>query len=48
MSLFDKWSWIKRNWTYILEEASKLDLVFVGGTALNQRRPSCIPDNRTS
>ena len=35
MSLFDKWNWIKRNWTYILEEASKLDLVFVGGTALN-------------
>jgi len=35
MSLFDKWNWIKRNWTYILEEASKQDLVFVGGTALN-------------
>lgn len=35
MSIFDKWTWIKRNWTYILEEASKLDLVFVGGTALN-------------
>jgi len=35
MSLFDKWTWIKRNWTYVLEEASRLDLVFVGGTALN-------------
>jgi len=35
MSIFDKWNWIKRNWTYILEEASTLDLVFVGGTALN-------------
>jgi hypothetical protein len=35
MSVFEKWIWIKRNWTYILEEASKLDLVFVGGTALN-------------
>jgi len=35
MSVFEKWTWIKRNWTYILEEASKLDLVFVGGTALN-------------
>jgi hypothetical protein len=35
MSVFEKWTWIKRNWTYILEEASKLKLVFVGGTALN-------------
>ncbi|MEF8880036.1 MAG: nucleotidyl transferase AbiEii/AbiGii toxin family protein [Candidatus Thermoplasmatota archaeon] len=35
MSVFDKWKWIKRNWTYILEEAFQLDLVFVGGTALN-------------
>jgi len=35
MPVFEKWAWIKRNWTYILEEASKLDLVFVGGTALN-------------
>ncbi len=35
MSVFDKWAWIKRNWTYIINEASKLDLVFVGGTALN-------------
>ena len=35
MSIFEKWIWIKRNWPYILEEASKLDLVFVGGTALN-------------
>lgn len=35
VSLFDKWTWIKRNWMYILEDASKLDLVFVGGTALN-------------
>jgi len=35
MSVFEKWTWIKRNWTYILEEATKLDLVFVGGTALN-------------
>lgn len=35
MSVFDKWNWIKRNWLYILEEASQLDLVFVGGTALN-------------
>jgi len=35
MSVFDKWAWIKRNWTYIIEEASNLDLVFVGGTALN-------------
>ena len=35
MSVFDKWTWIKRNWIYIVEEASKLDLVFVGGTALN-------------
>lgn len=35
MSVFEKWIWIKRNWTYILEEASTLDLVFVGGTALN-------------
>jgi hypothetical protein len=35
MSVFEKWTWIKRNWTYILEEASKLELVFVGGTALN-------------
>ncbi|MEM0467427.1 MAG: nucleotidyl transferase AbiEii/AbiGii toxin family protein [Candidatus Thermoplasmatota archaeon] len=35
MSIFEKWEWIKRNWTYILEEASTLNLVFVGGTALN-------------
>ncbi|MBE3121615.1 MAG: nucleotidyl transferase AbiEii/AbiGii toxin family protein [Thermoplasmata archaeon] len=35
MSVFEKWIWIKRNWTYILEEANKLNLVFVGGTALN-------------
>jgi predicted nucleotidyltransferase component of viral defense system len=35
MALFQKWTWIKRNWMYILEEASKLNLVFVGGTALN-------------
>ena len=35
MSIFDKWAWIKRNWTYILEESNELDLVFVGGTALN-------------
>jgi hypothetical protein len=35
MSLFDKWAWIKRNWTYILEDASELGLVFVGGTPLN-------------
>ncbi|MBS3777948.1 MAG: nucleotidyl transferase AbiEii/AbiGii toxin family protein [Candidatus Thermoplasmatota archaeon] len=35
MSVFDKWAWIKRNWIYIIEEASNLDLVFVGGTALN-------------
>src|SRR4030042_2504838 len=35
MSCFDKWTWIKRNWIYIVEEASKLNLVFVGGTALN-------------
>lgn len=35
MPVFEKWTWIKRNWTYIIEEASKLDLVFVGGTALN-------------
>ena len=35
MSVFTKWSWIKRNWTYIIEEASYLDLLFVGGTALN-------------
>ncbi|MFW6120068.1 MAG: nucleotidyl transferase AbiEii/AbiGii toxin family protein [Petrotogales bacterium] len=35
MSVFEKWAWIKRNWTYIVEEASQLDLVFVGGTALN-------------
>ena len=35
MSVFEKWTWIKRNWMYILEEATKLDLVFVGGTALN-------------
>jgi predicted nucleotidyltransferase component of viral defense system len=35
MSIFEKWAWIKRNWMYILEEASRLNLVFVGGTALN-------------
>ncbi len=35
MSVFTKWAWIKRNWTYIVEEAYQLDLVFVGGTALN-------------
>jgi len=35
VSVFEKWTWIKRNWMYIIEEASKLDLVFVGGTALN-------------
>jgi len=35
MSIFEKWAWIKRNWKYIIEEAVKLDLVFVGGTALN-------------
>jgi len=35
MSVFTKWAWIKRNWTYIIEEAYQLDLVFVGGTALN-------------
>ncbi len=35
MSVFDKWAWIKRNWVYVIEEAYMLDLVFVGGTALN-------------
>ncbi|MEF8848584.1 MAG: hypothetical protein V5A68_05565 [Candidatus Thermoplasmatota archaeon] len=35
MSVFEKWNWIKRNWVYIIEEAFHLDLVFVGGTALN-------------
>jgi hypothetical protein len=35
MPIFEKWSWIKRNWPYIIEEASELGLVFVGGTALN-------------
>jgi predicted nucleotidyltransferase component of viral defense system len=35
MSIFEKWAWIKRNWPYIIEEATKLGLVFVGGTALN-------------
>ena len=35
MSIFNKWTWIKRNWLYVLEEASDLGLVFVGGTALN-------------
>ena len=35
MSVFEKWTWIKRNWMYVLEEASRLNLVFVGGTALN-------------
>ena len=35
MSIFEKWAWIKRNWSYIIEEATKLDLVFVGGTVLN-------------
>lgn len=35
MSVFDKWKWIKRNWSYVIEEASQLNLVFVGGTALN-------------
>jgi hypothetical protein len=35
MPVFEKWTWIKRNWIYVIEEASKLDLVFVGGTALN-------------
>ncbi len=35
MSIFDKWAWIRRNCAYVLEEATALDLVFVGGTALN-------------
>ena len=35
MSIFDKWAWIKRNWRYIIEEATRLDLIFVGGTVLN-------------
>ncbi|MBI5228135.1 nucleotidyl transferase AbiEii/AbiGii toxin family protein [Candidatus Micrarchaeota archaeon] len=35
MNIFEKWSWIKRNWPYIIEEADKLGLVFVGGTALS-------------
>lgn len=35
MSIFEKWTWIKRNWPYIIEEASGLGLIFVGGTALN-------------
>jgi len=35
MPVYEKWTWIKRNWTYILEEATVLDLVFVGGTAFN-------------
>lgn len=35
MSIFNKWMWIKRNWQYILEEATDLGLVFVGGTVLN-------------
>jgi hypothetical protein len=35
MSIFEKWAWIKRNWLYVIEEATKLNLVFVGGTALN-------------
>ncbi|GEM_PF-1023745 len=35
MNIFTKWDWIKRNWQYILEEAQPLELIFVGGTALN-------------
>lgn len=35
MNIFEKWSWIKRNWPYIIEEADKFDLVFVGGTSLS-------------
>ncbi|MBN1860832.1 MAG: nucleotidyl transferase AbiEii/AbiGii toxin family protein [Candidatus Thermoplasmatota archaeon] len=35
MPIFEKWAWIKRNWLYVVEEATKLNLVFVGGTALN-------------
>ena len=35
MSIFEKWTWIKRNWSYIIEEATRLDLVFIGGTVLN-------------
>ena len=35
MSVFEKWLWIKRNWLYVMEEASDLGLVFVGGTALS-------------
>jgi len=35
MSIFEKWTWIKRNWSYIIEEATRLDLIFVGGTVLN-------------
>ena len=35
MSIFEKWAWIKRNWSYIIEESTKLDLIFVGGTVLN-------------
>jgi len=35
MSIFEKWTWIKRNWKYIIEVATKLNLVFVGGTVLN-------------
>jgi len=35
MSIFEKWAWIKRNWRYVIEEVTKLRLVFIGGTALN-------------
>ncbi|MDO8554401.1 MAG: nucleotidyl transferase AbiEii/AbiGii toxin family protein [Candidatus Micrarchaeota archaeon] len=35
MAIFTKWGWIKKNWSYVLEEADKLSLVFVGGTSLN-------------
>lgn len=35
MPIFEKWDWIKRNWPYVVEEATGLGLVFVGGTALN-------------
>jgi len=35
MPVFEKWDWIKRNWPYVVEEATGLGLVFVGGTVLN-------------
>ena len=38
MPIFERWAWIKRNWTYIIEEASKLNQCLSEETIKEYRR----------